>query len=85
MSLFIRHGQPFAAFGPAGCQHPATIFGGHAALKTVLVFSFSYRGLKCPFHYSKIFFRAYYSDCWLFSFALETVYTPLHFQDCKDR
>jgi len=55
MSLFVRHGQPFAAFCPAGCQHPATIFGGHAAFETVLVLSFSNRGLKCPFHYSKYF------------------------------
>jgi hypothetical protein len=42
MSLFIRHGKPFAAFCPAGSQYPATILGGHAASVTVLVFSFPY-------------------------------------------
>jgi hypothetical protein len=42
MSLFIRHGKPFAAFCPAGSQYPATILGGHTASVTVLVFSFPY-------------------------------------------
>ena len=55
MSLSVRHGEPFAAFCPAGSQYPATILGCHALSVTVLILSSPNRGLICPFHYSKYF------------------------------
>jgi len=53
--FLVRYGKPCATFCPSGSKHPAAIFRGHTTSKTVLVFPFPYRGLKCPFHLLKYF------------------------------
>lgn len=50
IELFVRNGQFFSAFGPASGQNLTTIFGSHPCPEPVLVYPFSSRGLKCPFH-----------------------------------
>jgi|GEM_PF-6116646 len=84
MSLFIRHGKPFAAFSPAGSQYPATILSGHAAFETVLILSFPNRGLKCPFHYSKYFsVRIQMPDNWRFFLFLKRFLPRFIFRTAK--
>lgn len=39
-----------SSFGSPAGKHFPTIAGGHAAAKTVRVFTRSVRGLVCPFH-----------------------------------
>ena len=46
----VRDGQSFSAFAAAGGQHFSTVGGRHSLAETVLVGSFSQRGLKCSLH-----------------------------------
>ncbi len=57
----VRDGQSFSAFAAAGGQHFSTVGGRHSLAETVLVGSFSQRGLECSLHIINIFcsfFRA---------------------------
>jgi hypothetical protein len=46
----VGDGQSFSAFAAAGGQHFSTVGGGHSLAETVLVGSFSQRGLECSLH-----------------------------------
>jgi hypothetical protein len=46
----VGDGQSFSAFAAACGQHFSTIGGRHSLTETVLVGSFSQRGLKCSLH-----------------------------------
>lgn len=53
VARLVTDGKFPAAFGAAACEHFASILGGHAATKSVLVLSFSDAGLKRSFHNCK--------------------------------
>jgi hypothetical protein len=50
--LFVRNGKLMSTLFSAAGQHSSAIVRGHAVSETMLIFSFSLRGLVCPFHLS---------------------------------
>ena len=52
----VGNSQSLSAFAATGGQHFSTIGGRHSLTETMLVGSFSQRGLECSLHFYTIFF-----------------------------
>ena len=81
----VRDGQSFSAFAAAGGQHFSTVGGRHSLAETVLVGSFSQRGLECSLHIVNIFFVLFYALYGGLSAVKLSLQKYINFLNCEQK
>ena len=80
----VGNSQSLSAFAATGGQHFSTVGGGHSLAETVLVGSFSQRGLECSLHIINIFLFFSMSLQRLFSLKL-SLQKYIIFLNCEQK